>query len=151
MEDKIRLPEVIITGNGARESLERVNPAALTFILQASATAQLARLRKLEESKVPVGVKQLQREGLTSDPIEVHIWPAWISCALVVDSGSLYYGVNEQGRLDDRVPILSGETVSVNMDYPVIRSLWLRATSGTANVRINAKEGIPAADRRGNG
>ena len=149
MEDKIRLPEVIVTGDGDRESLERVNPAALTFIMQASATAQLARLRKLEESKVPVGVKQIER-ALTSEPIELHIWPAWISCALVVDSGSLYYGVNEQGRLDDRVPVLSGETVSVNMDYPVIRSLWLRATSGTANVRINAKEGIPAADRRGN-
>lgn len=138
MSNEVKLPQVV----DEEGKPKTVDPSVIRFIMQASATAQLVKLRKLEESKVPIGVKPL-KYTVSDTTMEVQLGQPWISFSLINDgTGALTIWVN-----DERDPLVEGmvadgETYNCDMKYPIIHTLYLKAESGTtANVRIYGKEG----------
>lgn len=142
MNDKPITPEVEIIENGKPVPAKTIDPSVMQFIMQASATAQLVKLRKLEESKVPVGVKPLKLT-VGDTVMEVVLGRPWISFSLYNDGdGALTVWVN-----DGRDPLVEGmveegETYNCDMEFAIIHTLYLKAAPGTtAAVRIYGKEG----------
>ena len=118
--------------------------AVLQFLAQSAATAQLVKLRKLEESKVPIGVKPLKRT-VTDTTTKLVLYPPWISFALLNDgTGGLTAWVNSEEEPLVEGMIAGGETYKCDMEYPVIHTIYLKSESGVSNaVRIYGKEGRP--------
>ena len=132
-------PEVEIVEQGKKKVID---PAVMQFIMQASATAQLVKLRKLEESKVPVGVKPLKLT-IPDTRTQVRLGRPWISFSLINDgAGALTVWVNDEGDPLVESMIASGETYKCDFEYPTITTLYLKAAPGTsASVRLYGKEG----------
>ena len=130
------LPKVIQDGK------EVVRPDVLTAVIQLAQLAQLVRIRKLEESKVPIGTKSLSFT-ITDTTKRLTFLQPWISFTLLNDgAGSVNIEVNDEEKLLDNCLIASGESWECDMKYPVIHTLYLKAAPGTtAAVRIKAKEG----------
>ena len=142
MANELTVPKVEIIENGQRVSSERIDPAVASFIAQMAQTAQLVKLRKLEESKIPIGVKPLKLT-VTDTTQKISLYPPWISFSLINGAGSsLTVWVNDE---DD--PLVEGmveasETYQCDMSYPVIKTLYLKAESGgSTTVRIYGKQG----------
>ena len=131
-----------LTGKGE----ETIRPDIMAFIMQAAAAAQLVKLRKLEESKIPVGSFSI---GLTiNTKTHLRLNEPGISFSLINDGpNSVYFEVGTS-RNERPVPrtaaVLSGETFSFNAGYPVIESITLdvEATQSAA-VRIKGITGRP--------
>ena len=121
---------------------ERMDPAILQFVMQASIAAQTAKMRKLEESKVPVGSKSYSAT-IPDTVTVVKLGEPWISFTLINDGGSsVYVEVNSDEGLLDKTPVKAGESYTYNAEYPIIHTLYLQAESGgTAAVRIKGKVG----------
>ncbi len=136
----IVIPSVEI--DGVPSSQERMDPAVMQFLMQASATANLVKLRKLEESKVPVRTVELRR---TIGPITTRIYlnAPWISFSLINDGGgALTVWVNDEQDPMVNSMIVNGGTYNCDFKYAVIEAIYLRAAPGTtAAVRIYGKEG----------
>ena len=115
----------------------------LNLISQSQQTSQLVKMRKLEESKIPAGTLAVART--LSDVISrIDLHPFWISFSLVNDGpGAIAASVNsEVDLLSDSGTIALNETYNVDMTYPVIRAICLKAAAGsTASVRIYGKVG----------
>lgn len=127
--------------------------AVLQFLMQSSATAQLVKLRKLEESKIPVGVYSLPLTVPDSPVTELSLSPPWISFSLIQGGpGALYLDVNKpRGPITSRAPILVGQPYSVDFGFPAINKLYLQAAPGTqAAIVIHAKLGsFPSISQEG--
>ena len=144
MENKPIVPQVEIVENGKIVPETRIDPAVAQFIMQASMTAQLVKMRKLEESKVPAGIKTIPTFTVRDTPTKIPLYPPWIAFSIINDGP--VYGVkveinSEEGLLDENL-IQLDETYTFNAGYPVIRSLHLQAEAGgTAIVRIKGTVG----------
>ncbi len=116
----------------------------LTLLSQSQQTAQLVKMRKLEESKAPIGTKILRR-NVTDSAQTIALQPSWISFSLINDGpGSVITWINtdEEPLLDDGGAIAMDETFNLDMIYPVINKLYLKCATGTiASVRIYGKQG----------
>jgi len=137
-------PEIEIIEDGKVRSDERIDPSVMQFLMQAASTSQLVKLRKLEESKVPTGVKPLKRT-VTDTIMKLPLYPPWISFSLINDgAGALTVWVNDEADPFAESMIANGESYECDAKYPVIKSIYLKAASGTtAAVRIYGKEGRP--------
>ena len=136
------VPKVEVIENGVPVSQERIDPGVMQFIAQMATTAQLVKLRKLEESKIPTGVKPIKMT-IPDTITRIPLYPPWISFALLNDgAGALTVWVNDESDPLTESMIASGESYSTDMTYPVIERIYLKAASGTtATVRIYGKEG----------
>ena len=121
---------------------EVIRPDILQFLMSAAQVAQLVKLRKLEESKIPTGVKPLKLT-VTDTIMEVGLYPPWISLSLANNGGGgVTVWVNTPDEPFEEGMVASGDTYSLDCTYPVIRTLYLRAEPGTtASVRVYGKEG----------
>ncbi len=139
------LPKVkVVTPSGKPTSIDDYD-SFMQFLMLASLTAQAVKTRKLEETKVPTGVYSLNL-AITDKAYTLTLERPWISFSLwnKVGSSPVRVAVNDPRNLDrdDVDPLAANEKVEVDMKYPVIREIYLRAeTGGTATVRIRAKEG----------
>ena len=135
-------PNVEVIENGVPVLQERIDPAVAQFIMAAASTAQLVKLRKLEESKVPIGIKPIKRT-VTDSIMKLPLYPPWISFSLINGSGgALSVWINDEADplADDM--IAASETYSFNAEYAIIHTLYLKAESGgSTDVRIFGKEG----------
>ena len=141
-DNELSIPSVEVVENGKPVSQERMDPAVISFIMQAASVAQLVKLRKLEESKIPTGVKPLRYT--VTDTIKVlRLSIPWISFSLINDgANAITVWINDEADPQIDGMIGASETYTCNMDYPVIRALYLKSESGTSNaVRIYGKEG----------
>lgn len=139
---QLAIPEVEIIQDGRTVSQERMDPAIMQFLMQASATAQLVKLRKLEESKVPIGVKSIKSlVGITGMTILAN--PPWISFSLINDGpGAITVWINDEKEPLSNDMIASDETYNLDMGYPIIHTLHVKSYDGTSSiVRIYGKEG----------
>ena len=110
------------------------------MVRQAIATEQLAKMRKLEESKVPVTVKTISM-SIGTETVDFAVDPPWISFSLINDGASAMTAwVNEPDVPQSTSMIANGGTLAIDMTYPVIRHLYMKS-AGTSAVRIYAKEG----------
>jgi len=116
--------------------------AVMQYLAQVASTAQLVKLRKLEESKVPTGIKPIKMT-IPDTVTKVQLYIPWISFSLINDgAGALTVWVNDESDPLQEGMIASGENYDCNFDYPVIKKLYLKAANGTtAAIRIYGKEG----------
>lgn len=99
------------------------------------------QLVKLEESKVPTGLKPLKRT-VTTDIMELHLSPPWISFVLANGAGgAITVWVNNETDPLEEGTIEASEIYSCDMVYPIIHTLFLKAESTSSIVRIHGKEG----------
>lgn len=112
------------------------------MVRQAHIQNRLDRLTKLEESKIPTGSDSFEWEVTTSIK-EIKLDRPWISFSLINDgSADIYLRVNElRGNILRSAPIKSGETVDRDFKYPIIHTIYLATSTGTATIRILAEEG----------
>lgn len=137
------VPKVDIFEDGKPVSQERIDPGVVSFIFQAAQLAQTVKLRKLEESKVPTGVKPFKLT-ITDTTTKLSLYPPWISFELINDgTGDIIAWINdEQVPLQLEGMITSGDTYACDMHFPVIHTLYLKADVGeTAIVRIYGEQG----------
>jgi hypothetical protein len=115
----------------------------MAFLMQASANAQLVKLRKLEESKVPIGDRSFSLT-ITDETTELWLDPPWISFALVNDSEDygVQYAVNSEARFIYETYVRPRETLKVDMKYSIIRVIYLKTEDGgSAAIRLFGVEG----------
>ena len=139
-ERELKLPQSLeVVEDGKRV----IRPDVLSFLYQATAAAQLVKLRKLEESKGGTRVVPLPTFTVTAVVTELRIWPPWISLSGINDGpGALFWAVNERNQVEVSTPVNANEAFTVDMLYPVIKWLYFRAAPGTtASVRLFGKEG----------
>lgn len=107
-----------------------------------SMEALIGRIKELEESKVPTGTKPL-RLTVTDTIKVVKLGVPWISFTLINNgSDALTVWVNSEEDPLVESMIDNGETYNLDMTYPVIHTLYLKAESGgSATVRIIGLEG----------
>ena len=124
------------------EGKQVVRPDILQFLMQAAQVSQLVKLRKLEESKIPTGTKSLPNALTISTTItRVKLSPPWISFSLVNDGPDrIKCEVNKEENILDATYINKNASYNLNMEYPVIHTIYLQAEpEGTASVRIKGK------------
>lgn len=124
---------------------ERLDPAIMSFLMQASIAAQTAKMRLLEESKVPVGDRSFQ-VAVTDTVMEIPFMESLISCSVTNkrdSAGSIYCCVNEQlGPMNLLAEIEPGESKSWNFEYPTIEKIYIQAYSGlTATAKLFCEVG----------
>lgn len=144
MSENPLVPKVEIVENGIPVSQERVDPNVAAFIVQSVQAAQLVKLRKLEESKIPTGEISLSRT-ITDTIKEITLSRPWLSFTLANDgAGDVLLRINTLDGSDEGAAIGSGENYNFSSDYPIVKKLFLVTTARTtANVRIRALEGRP--------
>lgn len=108
----------------------------------------LERILRLEELKTPIGYKMVALTTSATASV-LHLDAPWIKIDIYNDATGategVYFGLNDEGRLLDAVPIKAGESETIDCRYPVIREVWLKAESGTPAVRLFGVEGIKDA------
>ena len=143
MPSEISLPQ----GTPLPEGWERVDPRILQFVMQAAQVGQLVRMRRLEESKRVKG-SDSDTLSLTTGVTRYKCFEPWASVTIINDGpDSIYHEINDPkdiyntGTSIRAAKLQSGESFTFNAEYPTIRSLYLRAVSSTASVRLKAKVG----------
>lgn len=136
------IPKVEIVENGKVVSQERVDPNVANFIFQAVQTAQLVKMRKLEESKIPTGAPSFEWE-ITTTIKRVDLANPWISFSLHNDGpGNVKIRINTLGGdMSYETTVDSGEVLTRDFEYPIVTRLYLVTESSTATVRVHAEEG----------
>ena len=132
------LPEIFKTNKIATNQDEAF---ALQLITQSAQAYQLMKLRKLEESKIPTGLKTIKVTVTPSEPLKYSFADPLISVSIINDgTGSLSAWIN--GENDNPSAMLeSGENISIDMKYPVIETLDLKAIDSNCITRIIGKVG----------
>lgn len=145
MAQDLVFPKIeVIDDAGKPVSQERVSPSVMQFIMQAAATAQLVKMRKIEESKIPIGAPSY--EWTITDTIkEVQIANPWISFYLINDGpGNIKIRINLlEGDISGETTVNVGETLARDFEYPVMNKLFIvvKTPGTTAAVRLFAEEG----------
>ena len=141
---KPNLAELPTTFEVVEDGRRVVRPDVMGLVTQLATLAQINKMRKLEESKVPTGVKPIKKT-VTDTTMKLPLYPPWISFSLINDgAGALTVWVNDEEDPLAESMIASTKTFDCNMDYPIIKSIYLKAASGTtAAVRVYGKEGKP--------
>lgn len=121
----------------------RMRPDVMSFLVQAASAAQLARLRRLEESKIPTGSKGYSRTiGFAVTRFEL---PRPCISFNVINDGPNNVGVaiNNQDALMYAHFVLPTESYGVDLRYPIIYRLFFQtAVAGaTAAIRLSVIEG----------
>lgn len=135
------LPEVRITGGGE----ERVDPAVLNFIMQAAQASHLAKLRKLEESKVTEG--SISIETVISGRTRWAFDEPLIAFSLTNDgddddsTAAIYAEINRGGPISNGATIKKNEVWEWTAGYPIVNYLTLVPTSGSPTARLRARTG----------
>ena len=139
--DNSLVPKVEIFEDGNPVSQEKIDPRVVSFIFQTVQTAQLVKLRKLEESKIPTGTWSAMYD-LTTDVKTILLGTPWISFTIVnAGPGSAKISaMSKELQLADDAEIDSGQTVNFDFKFPVVTRIYLTSTS-TCQVRLYAIEG----------
>lgn len=136
------VPKVI--ENGREVSSDQINPATVQFIMQATIASQLVKLRKLEQSKIPTGIKSFS-VAVDGTRKKIGLNKPWISTSMINDGpNSVYTRLNSlEGPLTENGAVIkSGEPYTYDADYPIITCIYLQCASGeSATVRIHGEEG----------
>ena len=116
--------------------------AVMAYVVQVAATIHLSKMRKLEESKIPIGAPSFEWT-ITTTTKRVDLANPWISFSLHNDGpGNVKVKINTlEGDISSETTIDSGEVMSRDFKYPVMNRLYLVTESSTATVRVYAEEG----------
>jgi hypothetical protein len=140
-EEVANLPEVTLNGQRV------VMAPEVKEIYELINMANIAKMRKLEESKVARSSRFIQ---LNATPAiqEAQFAEPVISMSIVNRGpGSFNFRVNDGGHLADDPPLLINETANVNFEYPTIYTLYYFSPTA-ANVDILIKTGKKWLDKK---
>ncbi len=121
-------------------------PPILTWLYQSIAAAQLVRLRKLEESKIPTGTTSFDLP-VTPTPTALEPSPPWMSFSVInAGPGAVRVEVtSSETHLNLSALIPAGGRKNVDFGFPVITRVMFAAAPGTtATVTVAAIEGMGA-------
>ena len=141
MNDNAMIPKIEVVGGQG----ERVDPGPLQFIMAAAQVAQQVKMRKLEESKIPIGNRSISL-SLTDQMTEIKLHMPAKSYSVINDDATndIYIVENDASKVLTSAPIKSRGEQHVNHDYPIIHAFYLKADDGTtANVRLFWEECLP--------
>jgi len=140
----ITMPSVEAQGKGV--SNPRMDPAVMSFIMQASIASQAVRIRKLVEEHIgkesfkgKMDVRSLIANDTTQSISPVDGWPntAWIGAFIVNDGpDTVYIGIN---RASGWIKMLLGETRTIGYSHADerIEEVYYRTDPGnSAIVRV---------------
>ena len=117
---------------------------ALELIFQSQQTYQLAKMNKLEESKVPLKFVPVMLTIVPLNNQTYYCRPSWIAFTLINNGpGGLSIWMNDDNDPGTDGIIVPGATIRTDMIYPIIRKLHFKATGGVCQVSIHATEGKP--------
>ena len=116
--------------------------AVMSYLAQVSATAQLVKMRKIEESKIPTAGVSFEW-SLTTAIEEIRLPKPWISFSLLNNGpGDIRMTINTlKGGIGREAIIRNGAAVSRDFKYPVMTGLYWATTAGLATVSVQAEEG----------
>lgn len=138
------VPSIKTIENGREMPNARVDPAVAGFIAQMAMASQLVKIRKLEESKIPTGLKSFS-VSVDGTRKKIGLNKPWISISMINDGlNSVYTRLNslEGPLIENGAVIKSGEPYTYDADYPIITCIYLQCASGeSATVRIHGEEG----------
>lgn len=131
------LRDATVTENGE----ERIRPDAMAFLMQAAQASSLARLRRLEESKIPTGT--LSTAVTVRGPVKLALPKPLISFTLINDGpNGVYVEVNDMASDGLTAPVAINESFTFNAVYPIVEYLGLDVAAGeSAALRIRGKTG----------
>ncbi len=115
--------------------------AVINYLTAVTQANQTTRLRKLEESKIPIG--DFSQEYLIRDEVKtINASNPWISFHIVnYGPGSVRVKANQQqGSMSNAAPIAKGETYRYEGTYPSVDRIYLVSDSASA-VKVFAIEG----------
>ncbi len=142
MMEMPKMPEIIQTGLPSQVD----DPAVLQFVMQAVANAQLVRLRKLEDSKVPIGTLSFTRTITDSpwdiDPDDLDL--PWISFSIInAGPGAVHVEVTSSEAMLNRSALIPvGGTKNIDFGFAVITRVMFAAAPGTtATITVAAVKG----------
>ncbi len=118
-------------------------PHVLTWVYQSIAVANIIKLRKLEESKVPTGTYSFTRP-IGAVPFEVLPDPPWISFSVinVGPGGAVCVEVTSSvGALNSSALIPVGGTKNIDFGFPTITKVMFVAPGAPAIITVAAIEG----------
>jgi len=122
---------------------ERVDPSVLSFIMQASMAAQIARMRQIQEDTIPTGYISYSIT-VTDATYKMSLLPYWISFHMVNDDATydLYWSINDEGDLLTNAPITAHDEFDIDFERPMIHTIFLKAPTGQSlSVRIFGIQG----------
>lgn len=107
-----------------------------------SADYSINRIRSLEEMKIPTGQRDFGCR-LTDQITTIKMDSPWIAFTLRNKGpGDVYCCVNDRQNLMDAEAITPGKTYELNLEYPMIHTIYTKAAVGTtSNIRISAITG----------
>lgn len=128
-------PQIRVSGGE-----ERVDPAVMNFIMQAAQASHLAKLRKLEESKIPTG--DISLEVAISSRTIWRFEDPLIAFSLTNDGDpSIYVTMNSGGPLASSATLKVDEIWNYDGDFPYVNYLTLEPVSGSPTIRLRARTG----------
>jgi hypothetical protein len=129
-----------VVENGKPVTNPRIDPAVMSFIMQASQLAQIVKIRKYFDDRTSHGLIQTYDVTVTDELKEIKVdFPAQ-SFSLINDGpDTVYVWVNTTER--PKVTVKSGAKFEPNYETHKINYIYLQCASGeSTDVRIVAKD-----------
>ena len=129
-----------VVENGKSVTNPRIDPAVMSFIMQASQLAQIVKIRKYFDDRTSHGLIQTYDVTVTDELKEIKVdFPAQ-SFSLINDGpDTVYVWVNTMER--PKVTVKSGTKFEPNYETHKINYIYLQCASGeSTGVRIVAKD-----------
>ena len=137
----LSLPKVNVEGHESGD--ERIDPSPLIYMMQMATAVNTAKLRRLEQSKVPIGTKSFNGYNVSTTYRSIRLDPPWISLVLVnYGPENVYLKVNElEGPLTDEIEVRAGESRPLDFIFPIMTELWVCTKQATSKVKIDGVVG----------
>lgn len=120
-----------------------MDPSILNFLMSASLAAQFSKYRLQEESKVPTGIKTMTLT-VTTGTSTITLATPWMRFTLNNESSSVgvLYAINDENKLQDAIELNPKQSITIDLGYPIIDTIYLKTNSSKANVELVGVEGV---------
>ncbi len=141
MSNDIPIPSIEVIENGKQISSERIDPSVASFVYQAVAASNLARIRKLKEDETSQGWVENFDVAVTpaSPSQEVALTLPAQSISITNDGPALVW-VEINKRFYTRRTLNLGETLNINFGAHKLERFFVQCPPGlTATIRATAR------------
>jgi hypothetical protein len=129
-----------VVENGKSVTNPRIDPAVMSFIMQASQLAQIVKIRKYFDDRTSHGLIQTYDVTVTDELKEIKVdFPAQSFSLFNDGADTVNVWVNDLGR--PKRSVKSNEALNLNYETHKIKYIYLQCASGqSASIRIVAKD-----------
>lgn len=130
MPEGIEVPAVTVNGKSVDTSAIDNYDSFMAYLMQASAAANLAKIRKYCEDRTSKGETQNFALAVTQAPQLVECAQASQSLYLINDGpGQIFVAINAASRTP--TPLVMGEALSVDFETHIIQRFFVWSAAGT--------------------